>query len=171
MPSGIVVPGGLPNEPAKVNNMDFIIRPLTSADEPILWEMLSQGLRAAEAETEPSSEAVHRPEIARYVEGWGRDGDAGFVAHDPTEGHPLGAVWFRLPIGDATPELAFAVKAGHRRHGIGAALLTQWVKSNPQQSSISLAVPATSPAVRLYERFGFKVIGDGAGRVTMRREV
>jgi ribosomal protein S18 acetylase RimI-like enzyme len=151
--------------------MDYVIRPLTSADEPLLWEMLSQGLRTAEGETRPVQETVRRPEHARYVEGWGRAGDAGFVAHDAEERDPVGAVWFRLPIGDATPELAFAVKPSHRRHGIGAALLTQWVKINPQQSSISLAVPANNPAVRLYERFGFKVVREGGGGVTMQREV
>jgi ribosomal protein S18 acetylase RimI-like enzyme len=151
--------------------MDYVIRPLTSADEPLLWEMLSHGLRRAESEPEPAEETVRRTELARYVEGWGREGDAGFVAHDPEEGHALGAVWFRVPPGDATPELAFAVKTGHRRRGLGAALLTQWVKSNPQQSSISLAAAATSPAVRLYERFGFKVVSEGEGTVLMRREV
>jgi ribosomal protein S18 acetylase RimI-like enzyme len=151
--------------------MDYVIRPLTSADEPLLLEMLFQGLRTAEGGTEPAQEIVRRPELARYVEGWGRAGDAGFVAHDTEEGDPVGAVWFRLPIDDATPELAFAVKPSHRRRGIGAALLTQWVKANPQQSSISLAVPAKNPAVRLYERFGFKVVRESGSGVTMQREI
>jgi len=69
------------------------------------------------------------------------------------------------------PELAFAVKAGHRKHGIGAALLTQWVRANPEQSFISLRVGPNNPAVRLYERFGFKVAGQTDKSVTMRREI
>ena len=157
--------------------MDYLIRPLTAADEHLLWDMLYQGLRPAEDEIGPAPDVVRRPDIARYVEGWGRAGDTGFVAHDTEEGGPLGAVWFRLPLtaageksGDATPELAFAVKPGQRRRGIGAALLTQWVKSNPEQSSISLAVAADHPAVRLYERFGFRVAQENPGSVTMRRE-
>jgi ribosomal protein S18 acetylase RimI-like enzyme len=150
--------------------MDYVIRPLTPADEPILWEMLYLGLQTAEGETAPSRDIVRRPELARYVEGWGRTGDAGFVAHDPDEDKLLGAVWFRSSIGDATPELAFAVKPSHRRHGIGAALLTQWVRANPQQSAISLRVAASNPAVRLYERFGFKVVQQSDESVTMRRE-
>jgi ribosomal protein S18 acetylase RimI-like enzyme len=158
--------------------MDYVIHPLTDADEPLLWEMLYHGLHAAEAATKPSQDIVRRPELARYVAGWGRPGDTGFVARDPETGDPLGAVWFRLPIAEesgaqnkVTPELAFAVKPGHRRRGIGAALLTQWVKTNPQQSSISIAVAATSPAVRLYERFGFKVVRENPGSVTMGREI
>jgi ribosomal protein S18 acetylase RimI-like enzyme len=150
--------------------MDYVIRPLTPADEPILWEMLYLGLQMAEGETAPSRDIVRRPELARYVEGWGRAGDAGFVAHDPDENKLLGAVWLRSSIGGATPELAFAVKPSHRRHGIGAALLTQWVRANPQQSAISLRVAANNPAVRLYERFGFKVVQQSDESVTMRRE-
>ena len=151
--------------------MDHTIRPLSIEDEPILWEMLYEALQRTESETPPSREIVRQPEFARYVESWGRPGDAGFVAHDAGNGQLLGAVWFRPPAETATPELAFAVKAGHRKHGIGAALLTHWVKANPEQSEISLRVRSDSPAVRLYERFGFKVATQNPDTVTMRRDL
>jgi len=149
--------------------MDYTIRALTPADEPILWEMLYHALHTGAA-TPPPRDIVRQPEYARYVEGWGRDGDCGFIAHDATDQQLLGAVWFRPPAGDATPELAFAVSPGQRRRGIGAALLTRWVRANPQQSEISLRVGASNPAVRLYERFGFKIAQESGGTVTMRRE-
>ena len=157
-----------------------MIRPLTEADEPLLWEMLYQGLQTAEGEAAPSPDILQQPQLARYVKGWGRAGDTGFVAHDAQEGKPLGAVWVRFPAGETrkegdekvgTPELAFAVKRGHRRHGIGAALLTQFVKAHPQQSLISMSVVSNNPAVRLYERFGFKVVSESAGAVVMRRDI
>ena len=72
---------------------------------------------------------------------------------------------------EITPELAFTVKPGLRRRGIGAALLTQLVKANPQYSAISIPAPANNPAVRLYEKFGFKIVQQSEGAVTMRREV
>ena len=150
--------------------VDYVIRPLTKQDEPILWEMLFQALQNAEGEDTPR-EIVRRPEYSRYVEDWGRAGDLGFVAHDPEDQQLLGTVWFRQPAKDATPELAFAVKPGHRRRGIGAALLTQWVRTNPQQSEISLRVPPGHPAVRLYERFGFRVTAENSGSVTLRRDI
>ena len=149
--------------------MDYVIRPLTDADEPILWEMLYQALHHAESEA-PPRDIVDRPEYARYVEGWGREGDCGFVAHDRDTSDLLGAVWFRPPRARATPELAFAVRPGARRRGIGAALLTQWVRANPEQSEVSLGVGASHPAVRLYERFGFRVAEQTDQTVTMRRE-
>lgn len=147
--------------------MDYVIRTLTSEDEPILWEMLYEALHTSE--TAPPREIVKRPELARYVEGWGDPGDLGFVAHDTKTNEPLGAVWIRS-MGDATPELAFAVKPAFRRHGIGAALLTQLVKSAPEHSRISIQAPSNNPAVRLYERFGFKIVDQSADSVVLRRE-
>jgi ribosomal protein S18 acetylase RimI-like enzyme len=154
--------------------MDYVIRPLTAADESILWEMLYQALQTSEGA--PPRDVVRQPQFARHAEGWGRAGDTGFVAYDPKQKDKLlGAVWLRLA-GDqrdetkATPELAFAVKSGLRRRGIGAALLTQLVKATPQQSTISISAPANNPAVRLYERFGFKIVRQGEKGVTMRRE-
>ncbi len=150
--------------------MDYAIRPLTTADEPILWEMLYQALHTSEGG--PPRDAVKRPEFARYVDGWGRPDDAGFVAHDAQSGELLGAVWIRR-LSDqpnTPPELAFSVKPGLRRRGIGAALLTQLVKAYPEQSTISIRASANNPAVLLYERFGFKIVKESKHSVTMRRE-
>jgi ribosomal protein S18 acetylase RimI-like enzyme len=151
--------------------MDYAIRPLTSADKPILWEMLYQALHTSEGG--PPRDAVKRPEFARYVDGWGRPDDAGFVAHDTRSGQLLGAVWIRRLSNqpDAPPDLALSVKPGLRRRGIGAALLTQLVKAYPEQSNISIRAAANNPAVRLYQRFGFKIVKQGERNVTMRREV
>jgi ribosomal protein S18 acetylase RimI-like enzyme len=149
--------------------MDYVIRPLMPADESLLWEALYQALQTSEGDTAPSRDTIRQPEYAHYVEGWGRPGDAGFVAHDARDRQLLGAVWFRSPVSDATPELAFVVRPGQRKRGIGAALLTQWVRANPTQSVISLAVGANHPAVRLYERFGFKVVSESEGAVTLQR--
>jgi ribosomal protein S18 acetylase RimI-like enzyme len=154
--------------------MDYVIHPLTAADEPVLWEMLYQALRTSQ--DAPPREIVRQPEYARHVEGWGRAGDTGFVAYDAEQKDELlGAAWFRLPPGEgeekATPELAFAVKSGHRKRGIGAALLTQLVKANPQYTAVSISASANNPAVRLFDRFGFKIVQQSDRAVTLRREI
>jgi GNAT superfamily N-acetyltransferase len=151
--------------------MDYVIRSLTPQDEPILWEMLYYGLSSAEKKEPPSRIVVRRPEIARYVEDWGRVGDTGFVAHDKKNRALLGAAWLRQPIdkSDATPELALAVKPEHRRHGVGTALLTQLVRANPDHSTISVSFVAGKPVLRLYERFGFKVVEQRPDAVVMQR--
>ena len=154
--------------------MDYVIRPLTAADEPILWEMLYQALQTAECA--PPRDIVRQPQFARHAEGWGRAGDTGFVAYDAEKKDELlGAAWFRLPPAEskeeATPELAFAVKSGHRKRGIGAALLTQLMKANPQYTAVSIAASANNPVVRLYDRFGFKIVQQSEHAVTLRREI
>jgi ribosomal protein S18 acetylase RimI-like enzyme len=157
--------------------MDYVIRPLTAADEPLLWEMVYQGIHRAKTEAAPAPDIVRQPEFARYATDWGRPGDTGFVAHNRGQERPIGAAWFRFPTtstsggaGDV-PELAFAVRSEYRRQGIGAALLTQLVKAEPQYSRVSIPVSPDNPAVRLYERFGFKVMEQTAQSVLMHREV
>jgi GNAT superfamily N-acetyltransferase len=152
--------------------MNYVIRPLIHQDEPILWEILYHGLSSAAKHELPPREMVRRPEISRYVEGWGRAGDTGFVAHDKN-GILLGAVWLRRSTNEsnASPELALAVKPEHRRHGIGTALLTQLVRANPDQSEISISFVAGKPVLRLYERFGFKVVEERPDAVVMHRQV
>jgi ribosomal protein S18 acetylase RimI-like enzyme len=168
--------GGDQDQRRTLKIMDHVIRPLTTADEPILWEMLYQALHTSEGA--PSRDIVHQPEYARHVKGWGRAGDTGFVAYDAEQRDELlGAVWLRFPTSEqkegeqAAPELAFAVKQGQRKRGIGAALLTQLVKANPQHSAVSISAPANNPAVRLYERFGFKIVQQSPGAVSMRRDI
>jgi len=153
--------------------MDYAIRQLTAKDELILWEMLYQGLASPEKKELPARDIVHRPEFAHYVEGWGRAGDTGFVAHNKKDGTLLGAVWLRKMIGktDSPPELALVVTPEHRRHGIGTALLTQLVRANPEESTILLSFVAGKPVLRLYERFGFKVVKAQPNAVVMHREV
>jgi ribosomal protein S18 acetylase RimI-like enzyme len=150
--------------------MDYVIRPLKLQDEPILLEILYHGLSSAAKHQPPPREMMSRPEISRYVEGWGRPGDSGFVAHDKN-GMVLGAVWLRRPSdkSNTSPELALAVKPEHRRHGIGTALLTQLVRSNPGQSTIAISFVAGKPVLRLYERFGFKVVEELPDAVVMHR--
>jgi ribosomal protein S18 acetylase RimI-like enzyme len=155
--------------------MDYVIRPLTASDEPLLWDMLYQALQTSEGAV--SRDVLRQPEYARYVEGWGRAGDTGFVVSDKGTAEVLGSVWYRIPAPEAkgnsesTPELAFAVKPGQRKRGLGAALLTQLVKANPHHSAISIRASANNPAVRLYERFGFKIVSESGGILIMRREV
>ena len=153
---------------------DYVLRPLTAGDEPLLWEMLYQAVTPSSGE--PSArEIAHRPEYARYVAEWGRPADQGYVAHDKSEGTLLGAVWLRSPVencpGEPPPELAFVVRAGHRHRGIGASLLTQMMRANPQLSAISMRMGANSPAVRLFGRFGFEIATHGDQAVVMRRAI
>ena len=162
----------------RLNYQNIIIRPLVSEDEAFLWEMLYHALYVPEGQTALPREVIHIPEIARYVRGWGREGDCGFLVSDAETSQPVGAVWLRLLVGknqgygyvnDDTPELSIAVLPEYRGQGIGTQLLTYLLSSVYGHSSISLSVSEDNPALRLYKRFGFIVVRKSAGSLTMKR--
>jgi ribosomal protein S18 acetylase RimI-like enzyme len=174
----------LPDLPAvlAVTDTTSTIRPARSADEAFLAEMLR--LAAAWRDPEPSlsPEDVRRtPDLARYVQGWGRDDDGGVIAESPP-GFPVGAAWFRLFPASArgfafldsrTPELSVAVLERARGRGIGTALVRAAVAEARSRGfpALSLSVERENPAARLYEREGFEVVRAGADTWTMRLDL
>jgi ribosomal protein S18 acetylase RimI-like enzyme len=105
--------------------------------------------------------------VYRYVYAWGRPGDAGVIALD--DAFPVGAAWFRLFKEDApgygfvdeqTPELAIAVVPSRRGRGFGEELLSALMERAREEGhhALSLAVERDNPAVRLYDRFGFREV-------------
>lgn len=161
--------------------MDIIIRPLTLADEPFLWEMLYQAIYVPEGSSRPKREILSHPNIAKYVKGWEKPDDYGFIAIDPITAHPVGAAWFRLfsrgnrgygYVDDATPELTIAVLPEYRGKGIGNRLLTKLLEyARLHYVSISLSVIEENPALRLYQRLGFQEFKrqDGAALTMLKR--
>ena len=161
--------------------INYTIRQLSPSDQQALWEMLYHSLYVAQGGPPFPPEVVRRPEIAKYVEAWGRAGDLGFVAVDSTSNRPVGAVWLRLLSGDErgygyvndeTPELGIAVIPGYRGRGVGSELLSRLLESAAAHyRQVSLSVSADNPAVRLYVRVGFEQIGVRGASVTMVKRI
>lgn len=157
----------------------IFIRPVSEGDGGYMWEML------AEATHEKDVRAVaESPELAVYLDGWGREGDIGFVAEHG--GRRVGAAWVRLLgksgygfVDDETPELAIAANPDFRGRGVGGRLLARLMDEvRGAYPSISLSVSEGNPARRLYERMGFEPVEGGeavnrvgGGSVTMKAEL
>jgi ribosomal protein S18 acetylase RimI-like enzyme len=116
----------------------------------------------------------------RYVYNWCRPGDAGVIALD--DGFPVGAAWYRLFTDDQqgygfvderTPELAIAVVPSRRGRGFGEELLTGLFARAREDghAALTLAVDRGNPAIRLYERFGFREVRAEGETVVMRAEL
>jgi ribosomal protein S18 acetylase RimI-like enzyme len=160
--------------------IQVVIEPLSTADEPFLWQMLYHAIFVPEGSEPPPPDIIQQPELARYVQSWGRPGDLGFKAVT-ADGEPIGAAWLRLLsvtergygyINDATPELSIALLPGYRGQGIGTRLLEHLLAATREQfDTISLSVSAENPAAHLYQRFGFEVVASEGESYTMKLDL
>jgi ribosomal protein S18 acetylase RimI-like enzyme len=118
--------------------------------------------------------------VLRYVEGWGRPGDRSLILIEGFQ--PVGAAWYRLftetePgygfVDEQTPELTIAVVPRRRGHGYGNDLLGALVEQARKDgfTALSLSVEPDNPALALYERHGFRKVGECGGAWVMRTAI
>ena len=149
-----------------------VIRPGGTADVRFLRDMLRHAYYWRSA----APDAPMEDSVQRYVNGWGRPGDAAVIAIERTG--PVGAAWYRLfPESEAgygfvdeqTPELSIAVVPSRRGRGYGDELLVALLAQARREGfgQISLSVAADNPALKLYEKHGFRRTGEADGSQTM----
>jgi GNAT superfamily N-acetyltransferase len=147
------------------------VRTATEADLPALHAALLHAFN-----WDPSREPLplEHPVLAPYRDGWGGPGDLGVVEDG------VGAAYCRLVPGgygfvdERTPEVTIGVAPEHRGRGIGTALLEALIELARAHgfARLSLSVEPANPALRLYERVGFRAVGmDDGGSVVMLREL
>ena len=158
----------------------YRLRPGTPHDEGLLKDMLIEAVCWRPGGPRHAREEVFsNPALARYVEGWGRPGDAAVVALDPDSGERVGAAWYRLMppedpgygfVDSTTPEVSIAVIPERRGTGVGKALLRAMMNTARSDgfAALSLAVEEDNPAISLYERAGFRKLFSTEGAWTMR---
>ena len=150
---------------------NVVVRRATVKDVRFMRDMLHHAFYAREATFGAEEEPVYR-----YVIGWGRQGDAGVVALD--EGFPAGAAWYRLFtedeagygfVDEQTPELAIAVVPSRRGRGIGELMLSALLARAKADAyaQVSLSVERHNPALRLYEKHGFRTVREVGNTYTM----
>lgn len=155
------------NWSSKMQKLNYIIRVVTPHDEPVLLEILYHAIYVPENGTPPSRSVLHTPELIKYVKNWGDKNDFGLIALNAIDQDPIGAAWIRLMTkenpgygyaGEGIPELTIAVLPEYRNKGVGTLLLTYLLQEvNAKYKAVSLSVTAGNPAIRIYERAGFKI--------------
>jgi GNAT superfamily N-acetyltransferase len=112
--------------------------------------------------------------VFRYVQNWGRRGDAGVVAFEGP--NIYGAAWYRLFPADApgfafvdaeTPELTIAVVPSHRGHGTGGELLEALLARAREEGFSRVSLSAELGQTGFYEKHGFRELRREDGTVTM----
>jgi HAD superfamily hydrolase (TIGR01509 family) len=171
-----------PPEPDALAQADDVLGSLAELDPA---RVAGYRIRAAEPDDEPLLEAMLAlaspgapawvPD--RYVTGFGQPGDGGAVA-EQVGGGPVGAAWFRTfdpnrPgygfVAADVPEMSLAVAPEHRRRGLGRDLLDYALRQAAAAGyrELSLSVQPDNPARLLYERVGFRRVGESGGSWTM----
>ena len=141
------------------------IRPLTAADQALLWEWLHVSLWDPPPAPPRPREVLLAPGVRIYAEDWGRPGDLGVVGDIDGEPAPIGACWMRvMPPGvgfayvDAeTPQLGIALFAPFRGRGFGRRLMRAALDAarDAGRAQVALTVHPQNPAIALYESCGF----------------
>lgn len=161
-----------------MNETRFHLRLAAAADADFLWQILYEAIYVGPDEDPPPQSILNEPGIAQYLQGWGRGHDIGWIAEDGASGEPLGAAWLRRWQNgeqgygfyrEEYPELTIALLPEARGRGIGTALMEQLIHSAREHHypGISLSVARENPARHLYQRLGFKEVGDDGHSVVM----
>ena len=155
----------------------FRVRPAAVSDGGFLAEMVVEAANWHVEGIRPKHEVIASPEYRRYLAGWMRPGDAGFLAVDEFA-EPIGAAWYRtLPrsdpgfgyVGTGIPELIIGVRPIWRARGVGRALIRE-VSDHARGAGyrlISLSVQRGNHAAALYRAEGFSVTESGQVRDIM----
>jgi GNAT superfamily N-acetyltransferase len=155
----------------------YSIRPAAQADGSFLGDMVVEAANWRSGGARARHEILTTTEHLRYITGWMRPADAGFVAVD-SDDRPIGAAWYRMLsqddpgfgfVGTAVPELIIGVQPIWRAHGVGRTLLRRLVVHAGEQGHprISLSVEPDNFARTLYRSEGFVVTDIGEVRDTM----
>lgn len=148
------------------------LRLVEAQEVTLIYSFLTLAARMQES-GEPIQKALTDQELTKYWQGWGQASDLGVVAVRVLDSVPVSCAWVRqLPNTDAgfvaegVLELGFGTIASERGAGVGTRVLARLIElCRTQAQGISLSVRAESPAVRLYQRFGFRTTSEITNRV------
>lgn len=153
------------------------IRRMRPDETGLLREFLYQAIYLPAGTELPPRTVVDLPELRVYIEDFGtRPGDFCLVAE--VDDKAAGAAWSRIMedyghIDNHTPSLALSLLPDCRGQGIGTQLLDGLLVLLQKQGyqQVSLSVQAENPALRLYQRAGFKMVETRGNEYLMVRDL
>ena len=150
--------------------MDCVVRHIRRDEWPLLEDFLYEAIFVPEGHVgEVPRSVIHDdPKCRAAYQGFGTlEDDRAVVAE--VAGEVVGACWVRTTdeyghIDSATPSFSISLYKPYRGQGIGGTMMRNLLDElyDAGYSRASLSVQKANPALRLYERMGFRIIGDGA---------
>jgi len=148
------------------DNIEYIIRPITSQEYCLLDNFLYEAIFIPEGAKAPDRNILSAPELQVYVEDFGtRESDICFVAEVAEE--VVGAVWVRIMddyghVDEGVPSFAISLYKEYRGLGIGTSMMKQMLieLKNRGYEKTSLAVQKANYAVKMYKNVGFKIVDE-----------
>ena len=146
--------------------MNTIIRKIRPEEYSLLREFLYQAIYLPVGVDPSPRSVVDLPELQVYIADFGtRPGDHCIVAE--AAGKVVGAAWCRIMadyghIDNDTPSLAISLLPEYRGLGIGTRLLNDLLLLLQEHGYLraSLSVQKENPALRLYQRTGFRILAE-----------
>ena len=156
--------------------MNLTFHPLEKTTTAFFHELFHSSFFVPPGEPPIPFETIRKPELRRYYEYWGKDGDLGFIVRKGDE--EVGAVWSRRfatdqPgygfVADDVPEFGIAIKKEHRGNGIGNHLMKHLLTALRERGDrqVSLSVHGDNHAAQWYQRMGFRTVAFDGKTMTM----
>ncbi len=145
------------------------IRELEPQESGVLREIFYHAIFMPEDADPLPMSIVDHPDLVKYHQNWGREGDIALVAE--SDGKIVGAAWCRLWdkgdrgygfVADDIPELSMAIIPEFRSMGTGTDLLEEFLRAVKEAGykALSISVEKRNRAVKLYQRLGFSIVKD-----------
>lgn len=146
------------------------IRAIFPEEYPLMEDIMYESIYQPDPENPYPKEVIYYPQVQVYWDDWGQGKDDHCLVA-LVEGTIAGAVWIRTfqgelkgfgCIDEQTPEIAIALFEAYRNQGIGTQMMIQIINLMKAEgySQVSLSITKGNPAIRLYERLGFKTIDE-----------
>ncbi len=142
------------------------LREIRDNEIKLLQDFLYEAIFIPEGVEPPVRDIIEQPELKLYYEDFGKGmADYCIVADD--NGRVNGAAWTRIMndyghVDDDTPSFAISLYKEYRGQGIGTRLMENMLALLKEKGyeRASLAVQKANYAVRMYEKVGFKTVGE-----------
>lgn len=149
---------------------NIIIRKILPSEYFLMEDIMYEAIYHPDPANPYPKEVIYLPQVSVYWDKWGVEKDD-YCLLAIVDNKIAGAVWIRTFFGEIkgcgyideqTPEIAVALFKEYRNQGIGTQLMQQMIEYMQAKSfmQVSLSITKGNPAIRLYKRLGFEVVGE-----------